>query len=76
MDNFFDFSNPAFCNVTPGEKAIRKDDCDDMVLAMAYVPVQQLKNTYDAESGLCEGTIFPELNKPFVGCKKGWVNVG
>jgi hypothetical protein len=35
--------------------------------AMAYVPFQQLKTTYDPEKGLQNGTIFPELNKPFLG---------
>ncbi len=77
MDDFFDFSHPTFCNVASRKNAVvNKNDCDDMVLAMAYVPIQQLGNTYDAENGLCEGTIFPELNKPFIGCRKGSVNVG
>ena len=35
--------------------------------AMAYVPFQQLETTYPAERGLEYGTIFPELNKPFLG---------
>lgn len=35
--------------------------------AMAYVPFQQFKTTYDPEKGLEYGTIFPELNKPFLG---------
>ena len=76
MDNIFDFSNQAFCDLRPKNRETEHNNCGDMVLAMAYVPVQQLKTTYDAESGLQEGTIFPELNKPFVGCKKNWVTVG
>ena len=33
--------------------------------AMAYVPFQTTGNVYSAEQGMSEGTMFPELNKPF-----------
>lgn len=38
------------------------------VPAMAYVPFQQYnsKNIYSPEMGLDNGTIFPELDKPFL----------
>jgi len=36
-------------------------------LAMAYVPMQQLEETYDPEQALDNGTLFPALNKPFLG---------
>ena len=39
----------------------------DTVVAMAYVPFQQLKAVYSAEDGLKNGTMFPCLNKPFLG---------
>jgi len=39
----------------------------DMVLAMAYVPDQKWDKTYESETGLHRGTIFPELDKPFLG---------
>ena len=39
----------------------------DTVVAMAYVPFQQLKGVYCAEDGLRNGTMFPCLNKPFLG---------
>ena len=42
-----------------------------LALAMAYVPMQCLKNAYSLEQALMEGTLFPELNKPFMGCKGG-----
>ena len=51
----------------------RKDALYDMPLAMAYVPWQRWQNIYDAEKGLCNGTIFQELNLPFLGvggCQK------
>ena len=37
-------------------------------LAMAYVPWQHLTTIYEnLEEGYCNGTIFPELPKPFTG---------
>ncbi|MFU0831907.1 MAG: hypothetical protein ACFWUC_03070 [Oscillospiraceae bacterium] len=36
-------------------------------VAMAYVPFQNMDTTYSPEEGLNYGTIFPELNKPFLG---------
>lgn len=42
----------------------------DPALAMAYVPMQQLKKTYQPEQGWENGTIFPELNKPFYGSRR------
>ena len=41
---------------------------DNYALAMAYVPWQEFTQIYDnLEEGYREGTIFPELNKPFRG---------
>lgn len=37
------------------------------VVAMAYIPFQQFGAVYEPEMGLRSGTIFPELNKPFLG---------
>lgn len=46
-----------------------------MPLAMGYVPWQQWRKIYNPEEGLCNGTIFPELNLQFFGCiPKGWPN--
>ena len=39
----------------------------DTVVAMAYVPFQQFRSVYGAEDGLRNGTMFPCLNKPFLG---------
>ncbi|MDP4108656.1 MAG: spore coat associated protein CotJA [Bacillota bacterium] len=39
----------------------------NMVLTMAYVPDQQWDKTYEPDTGLSRGTIFPELDKPFMG---------
>lgn len=44
------------------------DDFDRFPVAMAYVPWQQLCNVYeDLDEALQNGTLFPELNKPFTG---------
>lgn len=42
---------------------------DDYPVAMAYVPWQHWHTVYDLEKGLSYGTIFPELNKPFLGVR-------
>lgn len=36
-------------------------------LAMAYVPLQKWERTYEPSVGFARGTIFPELDKPFLG---------
>ncbi len=41
---------------------------DKFSIAMAYVPWQKFDKMYDdLEKGYCNGTVFPELNKPFTG---------
>lgn len=35
--------------------------------AMAYIPFQQFGKLYPPEEALDAGTLFPELNKPFLG---------
>lgn len=40
---------------------------DDAALAIAYVRWQCLDSVCDPEDGFAQGTIFPELNKPFYG---------
>lgn len=39
----------------------------NMPIAMAYVPWQEWHSIYETEKGLCCGTIFEELYKPFQG---------
>lgn len=45
---------------------------DQYPIAMAYVPWQKYGETFDLETGFHIGTIFPELDKPFMraGCAK------
>lgn len=48
---------------------LRLDDTPlaELPLTMAYVPMQRFTQVYDMEKGLCAGTIFPDLDKPFLG---------
>lgn len=41
---------------------------EDTVVAMAYVPYQIDNMTVNEEQGLSTGTMFPVLDKPFIGC--------
>lgn len=44
-----------------------RNTVDDLPIGMAYVPWQTWREIYDAEKGLCQGTIFKELDLPFLG---------
>lgn len=41
------------------------------VLAMSYVPMQFYRDMYSTEKGFSAGTIYPELDKPFLGGNAG-----
>ncbi len=36
-------------------------------LASVYAPLQEWREVYDEEKGLARGTLFAELDKPFLG---------
>ena len=60
----------AFETVTTGPA---RDALLEMLpLAMAYVPAQRWGTTYSAEETLQHGTLFPELDLPFEGRRRGW----
>lgn len=44
-----------------------RTQCDDMVLVMSYVKRQEWGELYKSETALERGTIFPELDLPFMG---------
>ena len=51
------------CNIDP--------DCiNAFPPVMAYVPMQSFRNLFDPESALCHGTIFRELDLPFMGASQ------
>ena len=39
-------------------------------LAMVYSPIQAFRELYDVKIAICRGTIFKELDKPFL-CHRG-----
>lgn len=48
---------------------------DNFPLAMAYIPMQKFENIYSLDEALCAGTLFKDLDKPFLGDRngrKGW----
>ena len=40
-------------------------------LASMYAPLQEFRNLYDKETAFTEGTLFTELNLPFMGASVG-----
>ncbi len=63
MEKYEDLFNPAFLKT----QARRPQFPKDYSLAMAYIPLQEKLEIYDEEKGLMRGTIFPELDKEFLG---------
>ncbi|MGI5960096.1 MAG: spore coat associated protein CotJA [Massiliimalia sp.] len=50
------------------EERMEQDSCPFYPsLAIAYVPDQVWRRLYDTETGFHKGTIFEELDKPFLG---------
>lgn len=45
----------------------KQDDLAALPLAMAYVPWQLWSTTFEPDKALMNGTMFPELYKPFLG---------
>lgn len=50
----------------PDRENIQRDCLSDMSIAMAYVPMQRWNQVYDMSRGLTRGTVFQELDLPFV----------
>ena len=73
MQNYRNMAGP-YQNCRPTTlPAPKQKGLEHMPIAMAYVPWQTWRNVYDAEKGLCRGTIFQELDLPFCGiggCQK------
>ena len=69
MKDFQDFE--LCCAVKPeinhkANKMPRYTMPDTFPLAMSYVPYQKFNNYYSEEEALMNGTLFPELDKPFM----------
>ncbi|MBR4292122.1 MAG: spore coat associated protein CotJA [Clostridia bacterium] len=48
----------------------QREKCEYPMLAMVYAPRQSWRMIYDGEKALVKGTIFGELDKPFLGYGK------
>lgn len=64
---FSDPSDNQFMKMAGRENDTQMSCIDNMPLAMAYVPMQRWKTTYEPDVALDNGTIFPELNMPWIG---------
>ena len=42
----------------------------EISVAMAYVPFQQWCDIYECDKALCQGTVFPVLDLPFMGVRQ------
>lgn len=62
MEDYVDLFKPSFM-----KKDKRPALPEDATVTMAYIPLQLELITYEADKGLENGTIFPALNKPFMG---------
>jgi len=52
--------------------AMPYENIDQFPVGMAYVPWQQWQQVYSVETAINRGTIFPDLDKPFImgGCRR------
>ena len=64
MENFEELFVPAFLEKTKNKRPPLPKDAS---VTMAYIPLQETLESYSAEKALEEGTLFPDLNKPFKG---------
>lgn len=62
MDNTF---YGAMSAMNPGSSPMQDNSRE--VVAMAYIPVQKLETVYEADQGYDRGTLFPQLDKPWLG---------
>ncbi len=57
-------ANPEFCLETDYSAV------DPRILTMAFINMQPIDNVYETEEGFSHGTIFPNIDKPLLGCDK------
>ncbi len=66
MEKYKALFNPSFLSKNNG--SIPSPLPADATVTMAYIPFQQAPVIYDDDKeALCNGTLFPELDKPFEG---------
>lgn len=65
------YTMPATADCGCGRGTETTGSKEEYALAMAYVPWQYYTNTYEPDQALEIGTIFPELDKPFLAENRG-----
>ena len=63
MNRKLDF-NPDFCIETDYTAV------DPQVLTMAFINMQPITNVYETEEGFSRGSMFPNIDKPLLGCNR------
>lgn len=61
MENFYSLIPPGLMRESESCENIEK-----MPIGMAYVPRQMWREIYEKDKGIMRGTIFAELDKPFL----------
>lgn len=79
IESFIPNKNPSERNVKEWEKPksssaivknkFSKTELKNLPLTMAYLPFQQIEGVYSQDEALKAGTLFPNLDKPFLGRK-------
>lgn len=71
LDNNYYSGHCQSSNMSPTNCSMKCDKQSENIqnfpIAMAYVPWQKWKKVYNDDVGLERGTIFPELDLPFMG---------
>lgn len=76
-------SNDNFCNNCSAKNDVSVPDCintdfcvssprnmNDGILTLAFVDMQPLDTVYQTDAAFCNGTLFPNLDKPWFGGRK------
>lgn len=67
LKRYMDHRNERDCGCDHEQARTMIDPLAGLPLAMAYVPWQCWNNVYEPAEGWHRGTIFPELDLPFLG---------
>lgn len=69
MKEYTDLFNPYFLSKTKEQYVSMSPLPENPVTTMAYVPFQTNTQTYEPSVALQQGTLYPDLDKPFLGSR-------
>lgn len=69
-ENYMDAIKTQFTDMRHGNRHVSDMCINELPLAMAYVPMQKWRKIYKNEVALERGTIFKELDLPFLGDRR------